>query len=144
MQNRSSLLLATLSVLVLAASAGACGGGSGGTTNPALTSGVTSTKTISTINATDVKKICDWMASLYGGYGGQTVCSDASGMTETIDGPASQAECVAEASIIKAGCTTTVARMETCLRSISTCDTADDAAAASDCAALFSCYTTGP
>ena len=153
MQNRSSLLLAALFGLVVAATA--CGGGSGATGDggglsggdagtPAQISGVPGTKTLSTINADDIKKICDWTASLYGGYGGQTVCNDSPGITETITGPTSQAECLGKASIIKAGCTTTVSQMESCLRSISTCGTTGDATPSADCMALFACYTTGP
>jgi hypothetical protein len=143
MHNRCTSWLVAFSLFIVAASAGACGGpssnGDGGGTTPAQTSGVPGNKTISSITAADKQKICDWTASLYGGYGGKVVCDDGSGMTVEVTGPASLAECLAQAAAIPSTCTATVSQAETCTRAISTCDQADDAAATSACAAMFTC-----
>lgn len=72
------------------------------------------------------------------------VCDDDAGLTATISAPTSQAECLAESSMLQSNCPATVAQAEACLKSISTCDPSDDDAASADCNALFACYGTGP
>jgi hypothetical protein len=56
----------------------------------------------------DRMKLCDWKASLLGGYGHLTQCSSGSVQTDR-----DQATCVA--TIFRAGCTATVADFETCI-----------------------------
>jgi hypothetical protein len=144
MQERFTSCRVTLCLLVLAMATGACGGGAGttgdgGTATPSQTSGVTGSKTVGSLTAADKQKICDWTASLYGGYGGKVVCDDGSGMIVTIPGPASLTECLAQAAAVPATCTATVVQAETCTRAISTCDESDDAAAMDACTAMFTC-----
>jgi hypothetical protein len=129
----------------------ACGGGSStgdgggllgkkdGAVSSTQTSGVLGTKTLGTMTATDRQMFCDWVASLYGGYGQEVTCDDGSGMTLTITGPTSQAECLAEAAQVPATCAATVSQVEICTRAISTCDPSDDAAATSACNAMMTC-----
>jgi hypothetical protein len=147
MQSSFMSRLVVLVVFGLVSTAGGCGGGSGngdGGTTPKTTSGVTGSKTISSLTAADKQKICDWTASLYGGYGGQVVCDDGSGSVLTITGPASLTECLAEAAAIPSTCTATVSQAEICTRAISTCDPSDDDAAVDACAALFTCLSSSP
>ena len=156
MQDRLVSHLAVLSLVALAASAGACGGGSAngdggvgpgdrdGATTPAPTSGVPGAKTVTGMTAADNQKICDWTASLYGGYGGQAICDDGSGMVATITGPSNQAACLAQAAQVPSTCTATVSQVETCTRAISTCDPNDDVAATEACTAMFTCIPSIP
>ena len=96
------------------------------------TSGVTGSKTIATATTADKIKICDWTASLYGGYGKTINCT----ADLTVSGPADQASCLAEAAMISATCTATVAQAESCTKTIASCSDATTA----DCTALLSCY----
>jgi hypothetical protein len=105
----------------------------------AASSGVTGSKTIGTLTAADKKAICDWTASLYGGYGGEVVCDDGTGFILTITGPEDLTECLAQAATIPSTCKSTVAQAEACTRALSTCDESDDAAAAAACTAMMTC-----
>jgi len=95
------------------------------------TSGVAGSKTIANLTDADRKKICDWTAALYGGYGRTITCSP----TLEITGPADLAECLAEAATVPATCAATVAQAEGCTRTIASCSDAVSA----DCTALFAC-----
>jgi hypothetical protein len=77
-------------------------GGSGGTTNG---SGVDGTKSVSALTMDEKNKICDWLASLVGGYGK----TDACGMGKYRP-PMSQADCASNLPL----CNVTVANFEAC------------------------------
>lgn len=136
--SRSSLhsVWVALSVALLTVSSPGCGGGTGpindGGPQVGGTSGVTGSKTIATVTTADKIKICDWTASLYGGYGKTINCT----ANSTVSGPADQASCLAEAAMISATCTATVAQAESCTKTIASCSDATTA----DCTALLSCY----
>ena len=150
MQDRLVSHLAVLSLVVLATSAGACGGGldvgDGGlvlgkedaASTPAQTSGVSGTKPVSSMTTADKQKLCDWVASLYGGYGSTVVCTN-TGSPVAITAPASQAECLTQSASMPATCEATVSQAEACTRAISTCDPNDDEAAADACTAMATC-----
>ncbi len=89
----------------------------------------------------DRKAICDWTASLYGGYGKAIDCGSSGGVSLTITGPASQADCLAEAALVPATCQATVAQSEGCVKAIAGCDQTNDPTA---CAAMARCLPTGP
>jgi hypothetical protein len=105
---------------------------------PAQTSGVSGTKPVSSMTTADKQKLCDWVASLYGGYGSTVVCTN-TGSTVEITAPASQAECLTQSASIPTTCKATVSQAEACTRAISTCDPNDNQAAAVACAAMATC-----
>ena len=87
-----------------AGSGGGNGGaaGSGGTTNG---SGVDGTKSVSALTMDEKGKLCDWLASLVGGYGKQDAC----GMGQYTP-PMNQAACASNLPT----CNVTVANFEAC------------------------------
>lgn len=113
------------------------GGGSGvGETDSGLgegNSGVDETKAIANLTDAEKTQICDWVASLYGGYGKSMTCPDDS----PVIGPATQADCLAQATSITSNCAATVAQEESCMQAVRAC--AQDAATAA-CSALHACY----
>lgn len=142
--SSSSLCLIAWTVTLAACGGGSGTDGDGGLSgnndgSAAATSGVTGSKTISGLTAADKKAICDWTASLYGGYGGEVECDDGAGSVLTISGPKDLAECLAKSATIPSTCKATVAQAETCTRAISTCDESDDAAATAACVAMMTC-----
>jgi len=136
--TRSSKPAALLFAALFTMAAG-CGGGSGsgtdGGTTTRATSGVSGTKTVATLTDADRKAICDWTASLYGGYGKTIECGNVGGFDLTIIGPESQAACVAESEQIPTTCRATVAQ------AAADCNDANDQAA---CAAIIACVSVGP
>lgn len=146
--SRSSSSL-SLYWIAWAVTLAACGGGSGAAgdggllgnkdSSAAATSGVAGSKTIGNLTSADTKAMCDWTASLYGGYGGEVVCAGGSGLTLTIIGPKDLTECLAKAATVPSTCNATVAQAEACTRALSTCDESDDAAAAAACTAMMAC-----
>lgn len=142
--TRTSKSAALLFAALFTAAAG-CGGGSGidtdGGVRPRTTSGVSGTKTVATTTDADRKAICDWTASLYGGYGKTIECGNVGGFDLTIYGPESQAACVAESEQIPTTCQATVAQVEACVKAAADCDDTNDEAA---CAAIIACMSIGP
>ena len=108
------------------ASGGASGAGSGGTTG-STTSGVQGSKRLDALTADEKKKLCDFQAQRFGGYGKSIDC----GGGNTLDADASQTECVSQ---WPTNCAMTVSQAEACSRD-STCD---DPIPAS-CAPIFQC-----
>lgn len=102
-------------------------------TQAGVFSGVTGTKTIGSLTDADKKQICDWTASLYGGYGQTITCSAISSIT----GPESQAACLAVAATIESTCSATVTQAESCTKIMATCN---GKVGTESCAALFACY----
>jgi len=100
---------ATIIGLVLASSLtiAACDNEDGG-------SGLPGNKPLTDLTADDMKKVCDWAAGLYGGYGKETPCKD--GKT-TFRTEASAEACVSE-NAVSPSCTATVAEFEACGRAI--------------------------
>ena len=98
----------------------------------ASTSGVLGTKQLLDLTEADVELICDWVASLYSGYGNALQCADGT----IITGPASLAECKAQAALTPLGCQATVAQSEACTLAIANCNSIDDA---ESCAAMAGC-----
>jgi hypothetical protein len=105
------------------------------------TSGVPGNKQQGDLTDDDKRRICDWTASLYGGYGRAISCPDTGSGPRSITAPESQTACLAQGVMIKPGCTVTVAETEACLLAIASCDDSTDAML---CAPLFACYVTGP
>jgi hypothetical protein len=144
-----SSLSSSLYWIACAVTLAACGGGSGAAgdggllgnkdSSGAASSGVAGSKTIGSLTSADTKAICDWTASLYGGYGGEVTCDDGAGFIMTITGPKDLAECLAKAATVPSTCKSTVAQAEACTRALSTCDESDDAAAAAACTAMMTC-----
>ena len=143
MQRMSSKsVLVALPLALLATSGLGCGGGDstdGGLTltgkdgSPPATggSGVTGSKTIANLTTADNMKICDWSASLYGGYGKSISCS----ANYTVEAPADQAECLARTATIPATCALTVAQAESCTKTIASCGDATTP----ECVAMLAC-----
>jgi hypothetical protein len=133
-------------LLILIGMATGCGDGSGsggpdGGSTPSATSGVAGNKTLGTLTDADKKAICDWTASLYGGYGKTIACGNVGGFELTIYAPESQAECLAEGAQMPKTCQVTVAQSETCVKAMADCDETNDMAV---CMALFTCLPTAP
>ena len=152
MQPRGMPTLAGILLFTPTLVLGACGDGSNTAaldgslpsldgSAPTSTSGVPGNKRQGDLTDDDKKRICDWTASLYGGYGREISCPDIGSGPRTITAPESQAACLAQGVMIKPGCTATVAETEACLLAIASCDDSTDATL---CAPLFACYVTGP
>ena len=109
-----------------AGTGGTTSGGSGGTTG-STTSGVQGSKRLDALTADEKKKLCDFQAQRFGGYGKSIDC----GGGNTLDADASQTECVSQ---WPTNCAMTVSQAEACSRD-STCD---DPIPAS-CAPIFQC-----
>jgi hypothetical protein len=109
-----------------AGTGGTTSGGSGGTTG-STTSGVQGSKRLDALTADEKKKLCDFQAQHFGGYGKSIDC----GGGNTLDADASQAECVSQ---WPTSCAMTVSQAEACSRDA----TCDDFIPAS-CAPLFDC-----
>jgi hypothetical protein len=120
-----------VAVLLAVVSSLGCGGGSS-PSGAAGSSGVTGTKTLAALSAAEKGQICDWTASLYGGYGKTVTCADS-----TIDGPESQADCLAVSAALSPSCSATVAQAEGCTKLMATCDAK---VVTPDCLALYACY----
>jgi hypothetical protein len=142
--SRSLLLAPPVAMLVVfssgCGSSNECsddGGGSGvGETDSGLgeaNSGVDETEAIANLTDAERTQICDWVASLYGGYGNSMTCPDGT----PVVGPSTQPNCLAEATSIRSGCAATVAQEESCMKAVRAC--AQDAEAAA-CSALHACY----
>ena len=104
-------------LLVVVASSLACsssftepGPDSGGTG----ASGVDGTKLVTSTTADERKMLCDWSATLYGGYG-KSRSGTCDGGTVTSPGPTSQGDCVGGLGGVPAGCPATVKQTEDCL-----------------------------
>ena len=139
--SKPAALLLTALFTVTAGCGGGSGSGTDGGTMPRATSGVSGTKTVAAITDADRKAICDWTASIYGGYGKTIECGNVGGFDLTIYGPESQAACVAEAELIPTTCRATVAQAEACIKAAADCDDTNDEAA---CAAIIACMAIGP
>jgi hypothetical protein len=99
-----------------------CGGSSSSSDPP-----VDGTKQISAASDTDKMNLCNWFASMVGGYGSTPSCSMA-----VITAPPSEADCVSTFP----ACTVPVATFEACVRTIiaaqATCTQASITSAATD------------
>jgi len=72
------------------------------------TSGVPLTTRLDALTPTQKAALCDWVAQLYGGYGMHYSC----GGLDRIDGPTTQADCVA--NMDTTSCAATVSDSEAC------------------------------
>jgi hypothetical protein len=95
-------------------SGGTTGTGSGGTTG-ATTSGVQGSKRLDALTADEKKKLCDFQAQKFGGYGHSVDC----GGGNSLDADASQADCVSQ---WPTNCAMTVSQAETCTKDVSCAD----------------------
>lgn len=100
---------------------------------PAGTSGVPAAKTLSSLTTAEKAQICDWSASLSGGYGRTWNCGEGA----TASNASSQAECVAD---FPPSCSATVAQLEACslLIAASICNV-DRVITSPECAPIFQC-----
>lgn len=133
--------LKTLAMMLVLSSLGsfACGGGSstmgtGGTTSTgtggttgATSSGVSGTKRLDALNADEKKKLCDFTAQHFGGYGKSIDCGDGT----SLDADPSQADCVSQWFTT---CAMTVSQAEACTKDASCTDPIP-----TSCAPLFQC-----
>lgn len=97
----------TLAILLLTVVAG-CGGDD----DPPESSPVEGTKPLSTLTVDEKTQLCDWGASLFGGYGKRRNCSNESYSTSA----ASREVCVEDDSL--ADCEVTVDQFERCARAL--------------------------
>ena len=107
-------------------SGGTTGGGSGGT-NGSTTSGVQGSKRLDALTTDEKKKLCDFQAQRFGGYGSSIAC----GSDLTLEADASQAECV---SNWPTNCAMTVSQAEACARDAKCSDPLP-----ASCAPLLAC-----
>ena len=103
-------------------------------------SGVNGNKPLSTLTADERRRLCDWGASLYGGYGKTTVCVDGSTQVRT---NASREDCLSEGDASGfASCAATVSQLEACGRAIHhACTAGGDSAEA--CQPIRACGAEG-
>ena len=127
MRFRPSLPL--IAVLALASSLG-CSSSSSDSPAPGTdgggtgASGVDGSKLATATSDDDRKKICDWSATLWGGYA-KTHDAACDGGQLSSPGPTSQSDCVGGIAALPAGCPATVKQIEDCLSaqaSASPCD----------------------
>ena len=95
-----------IAALVLVVGSGSCGGGDGGGT-PAATSGVDRSKVWSGLTTAEKGTVCDWVASLYGGYGKTIDCHNG----QTVGSTANQQACI---DSVPSTCAATVGDVEDC------------------------------
>jgi hypothetical protein len=135
--SRSLLLALPVAMLVVFSSGcgsnNECSDDGGGSGVGETDSGVGETEAIANLTDAEKSQICDWVASLYGGYGNSMTCPDGT----PVVGPSTQAVCLAQATSIRSGCSATVAQEESCMKAVRAC--AQDAEAAA-CSALHACY----
>jgi len=126
---RTLLVVSTL--LALSWNLAGCGSGGGGST----TSGVSSSKTLVSLNDAEKGMICDWSMAKFGGYGTRTSCAS------PLFSYADQAECIADSPSPTStpNCQATVALMEACVNSLPPCPTLADVGNSSQCVALSTC-----
>src|SRR3954465_3949188 len=105
MRTIGMALVLMLSLLVTSCSSDS---DDGGDSTPGA-SGVAGNKKLSELNADDIGKLCDWGASLYGGYGMEVTCDDGS----TSRTQSSREACTADADF--ATCHATVSQFEACI-----------------------------
>lgn len=101
-------------------------------TGSADSSGVSPTKTLDSLSATEKGKLCDWTASLQGGYGKSTSCGDG----VTVKTKKDQAACV---SSLPASCTAKVSDVEACMKVDAKDPCALAVMSADECAPLRDC-----
>lgn len=128
-----TLRRALVASLLLAA---ACGGSDGGST-----SGLSPSKRLVDLSATESGQLCDWMVPKVGSYGNPGTCD----RTQTGAMAAAliyddQAACIADApDLTDTDCVGTVAQMEACVNQLPACATLTDVLNAPACAAVLAC-----
>ena len=123
--------IVSLVLVLLGVVAAGCGsdGAKGG-------SGVDKSKSLASLSAAEKGQLCDWNASLSGGYGKTMTCTDGTDASNDAD----QAECV----MALPTCTVTVGQFEACTQTVVTvplCDQIAKVFTAPECAALAGCLT---
>jgi len=108
------------------ASGGTTGAGSGGTSGSS-TSGVQGSKRLDALTTDEKKKLCDFQAQHFGGYGHSIDCSDGT----SLSADDSQADCVSQWPTT---CSMTVTQAEACTKDSTCADPIPDS-----CAPLFQC-----
>lgn len=135
MRTRPSVTLArnvlgTLSLLGLLAACADDG--------PAQSSGLAAETRLNALADGDRRKLCDWRADLFGGYGKSRKCSE----KLLWPGPMSQMNCVDELKMAGASCTSTVAVYEECHRSFFVADACREGAVFPPaCQMLIACFS---
>jgi hypothetical protein len=94
-----------IAVFLVVVSSASCGGDGSGT--PAATSGVDKSKVWSGLTTAEKGTVCDWVASLYGGYGKTIDCHNG----QTVGSTATQQACI---DSVPATCAATVGEIEQC------------------------------
>lgn len=126
----------SLVLVLLGVVASGCGS-DGGDDGAKGASGVDKSKSLASLSASEKGQLCDWTASVSGGYGKTMMCAGDSEASND----ANQAECVASLP----SCAITVAQAETCTKVVVTvplCDQVEKAFTAPECAPLVACVTT--
>ena len=111
MTTRIPRLLPPFFLLVLCVLAG-CSTNSGGGSAPAGRSGVDESKASGSLTNSELATLCDWVASIQGGYGKKTDC----GGGVVLSSPLSQAECIKDKP--PPSCKATVKQTEDCLLAV--------------------------
>ena len=117
-------------LVALSLTTGACGEGGDGD-GGATGSGVDGNKPLSALTTEEIGAVCDWAASLYGGYGKSVSCGNGG----TTSSKASRAACMAEAGFTS--CSATVYQLEGCGQAVH--DVCLAALSRADCQAVLSC-----
>ena len=99
-------------------------------------SGIPTTTKVAKLTSADKTRICDWNASLFGGYGKSKRCSNELSWT----GPDDRATCVEELESISKSCQGTVGEYEICQRFfVTSAACKEDAEFPRECAVFLSC-----
>jgi hypothetical protein len=106
--------------------------GDGGDAANTSVSGLDGRKLVTSLSDDEAKKLCDWSATLYGGYG-KSIAGTCEGGTVTNPGPINQSVCVAGIKDLPLGCPVTVAQTEACLGAQSKADPCDVAKLPPEC-----------
>jgi hypothetical protein len=115
-------------MLALAAVAG-CGDSDNNAHGP-LGTGIDGNEPLDQLNDDEKGRLCDWGATLYGGYGGKTTCEDGT----TAGAPPSRDECITETFAL---CPATVAEFAPCAVKIH--DLCVSGLFSTECQALVGC-----
>lgn len=102
------------------------------------TSGLDRSHALAGLSIDDQKKLCDWEASRYGGYGQQRAIT-CNGTSVAITADADQAKCLADAKKFNPACEATVGDFEICINEALDNPCVQTAAKLSSCNAFAQC-----
>ena len=100
-------------------------------------SGLDESMQLTAATPAQLRQLCDWMATLFGGYGHDITKQCDKSYSATINAPVSQADCAATRT--PPSCAATIAQVEDCEIAISSSDPCMQETAGPACRVLYLC-----